>query len=97
MLDAQLQQSLAQIPDGAHKADGIIIGQTVADGILALRSNDGSNAPPIPYVFGNAREITNQHHLISRSSLNSLIGRTLRLSLWRARPVPSRPSPGFDE
>jgi hypothetical protein len=54
MLDAQLQQSLAQIPDGAHKADGIIIGQTVADGILALRSNDGSNAPPIPYVFGNA-------------------------------------------
>jgi PAP2 superfamily len=54
MLDAQLQQSLTQIPDGAHKADGIIIGQTVADGILALRSNDGSNAPPIPYVFGNA-------------------------------------------
>src|SRR5258707_284985 len=54
MLDAQLQQSLAQIPDGAHRADGIIIGQTVADGILALRSNDGSNAPPIPYVFGNA-------------------------------------------
>ena len=54
MLDAQLQRSLAQIPDGAHQADGIIIGQTVADGILALRSNDGSNAPPIPYVFGNA-------------------------------------------
>jgi hypothetical protein len=54
MLDVQLQQSLTQIPDGAHKADGIIIGQTVADGILALRSNDGSNAPPIPYVFGNA-------------------------------------------
>src|SRR5258707_3977151 len=54
MLDAQLQQSLAQIPDGAHRADGIILGQIAADGILALRSNDGSNAPPIPYVFGNA-------------------------------------------
>jgi hypothetical protein len=54
MLDAQLQQSLAQIPDGAHKADGIILGQIAADGILALRSNDGSNALPIPYVFGNA-------------------------------------------
>lgn len=54
MLDDQLQQSLAQIPDGAHKADGIIVGQIAADGILALRSNDGSNAPPIPYVFGNA-------------------------------------------
>ena len=54
MLDAELQQSLAQIPDGAHKADGIILGQIAADGILALRSNDGSNAPPIPYVFGSA-------------------------------------------
>jgi PAP2 superfamily len=54
MLDAQLQQSLAQIPDGPGKADGIIVGQTVADAILALRSNDGSNAAPIPYVFGNA-------------------------------------------
>ena len=54
MLDAQLQQSLAQIPDGTHKADGIILGQIAADGILALRSNDGSNAPPIPYVFGSA-------------------------------------------
>jgi len=54
MLDAQLQQSLAQIPEGAHKAKGISIGQTVADQVLALRSNDGSNAQSILYVFGNA-------------------------------------------
>src|SRR4029077_19652482 len=54
MLDAQLQQSLAQIPDGTAKADGIVVGQTVADGILALRSNDGSDAAPVPYVFGTA-------------------------------------------
>jgi len=53
-LDAALQQSLAQIPDGSDKAEGIRVGQTVADGILALRSNDGSNAKPIPYVFGTA-------------------------------------------
>jgi hypothetical protein len=53
-LDAQLQQSLAQIPDGNGKAEGILIGQSVADRILAARSNDGSNAPPIPYVFGTA-------------------------------------------
>src|ERR1700730_13667155 len=49
-LDAALQQSLAQIPDGNDKVEGIRIGQTVADRILALRSNDGSNAQPIPYV-----------------------------------------------
>jgi hypothetical protein len=52
-LDVQLQQSLAQIPDGAGKAEGINIGQTVADRILALRSNDGSNAQPIPFAFGH--------------------------------------------
>src|SRR5215813_3075515 len=52
-LDAQLQQALAQLPSRG-KADGISIGNTVADRILALRSNDGSNAAPIPYVFGNA-------------------------------------------
>src|SRR6201982_3948304 len=53
MLDAQLQQSLALIPEGADKTEGIAIGKTVADQILALRSNDGSNASPIPFVFTN--------------------------------------------
>src|SRR6267378_7996770 len=53
-LDAELQQSLAHIPDGNDKVEGIRIGQTVADRILALRSSDGSNAKPVPYVFGTA-------------------------------------------
>jgi hypothetical protein len=53
-LDTEQQQSLAQIPDGNDKVEGTRIGQTVADRILALRSNDGSNAPPILYVFGTA-------------------------------------------
>jgi membrane-associated phospholipid phosphatase len=52
-LDAQLQQSLAQIPN-TGKADGVSIGNSVADRILALRNNDGSNGQPVPYVFGNA-------------------------------------------
>jgi hypothetical protein len=53
-LDTQLQQSLAQIADGKGKAQGVTIGQDVADLILAARSNDGSNAPLIPFVFGTA-------------------------------------------
>src|SRR5580765_6245685 len=53
-LDTQLQQLLAQIPDGADKAEGISIGQTVANRILALRSNDGSANAPIPFIFGTA-------------------------------------------
>jgi PAP2 superfamily len=53
-LDAELQQSLAEIQDGHDKIEGLRIGQTVANRVLALRSNDGSNAQPIPYVFGTA-------------------------------------------
>jgi PAP2 superfamily protein len=53
-LDAELQQSLTPIAEGRDKGAGIRIGQAVADQLLALRSNDGSDAPPIPYVFGNA-------------------------------------------
>jgi hypothetical protein len=53
-LDAALQQSLAQIADGKGKTQGIAIGVAVADRILALRSNDGANASPIPYIFGTA-------------------------------------------
>lgn len=53
-LDAQLQELLAQIPDGADKAEGISIGQTVAERILVLRSNDGSANAPIPFIFGTA-------------------------------------------
>jgi hypothetical protein len=54
MLDTTLQQSLALVPDGAAKKDGISTGQTVAKAILSLRSNDGANQAPVPYVFGTA-------------------------------------------
>ena len=52
-LDSQLQQSLAEIPDGLDKANGIALGVSVADQILAVRSNDGS-ANQVPYTFGTA-------------------------------------------
>jgi hypothetical protein len=45
---------LAAIPEGSDKAEGIRIGQTVADRILALRSNDGSTDTPASFVFGSA-------------------------------------------
>ena len=53
-IDAQLDQSLNQIPDGADKTEGVAIGKAVADALLDLRSDDNSSAPPIPYVFGAA-------------------------------------------
>jgi hypothetical protein len=53
-LDAEYQQSLALVPNGVDKAEGIRIGQRVAAAILALRNSDGANQPPVPYVFGTA-------------------------------------------
>jgi hypothetical protein len=53
LLDGELQQSLASIHDSQDKVEGIGIGKAVALQILALRSNDGSGAPPVPFVFGS--------------------------------------------
>jgi hypothetical protein len=53
-LDQQYEQSLAQIPDGADKTSGIDVGRAVALATLTLRSDDGSAATPIPFVFGNS-------------------------------------------
>jgi membrane-associated phospholipid phosphatase len=53
-LDDELQDSLAQVAEGAPKEQGIAIGQSVASQILALRNDDGSAAQPPPFVFGNA-------------------------------------------
>jgi hypothetical protein len=53
-LDQQYDESLEQIPNGADKTAGIDVGKAVALATLALRSDDGSAAAPIPFVFGNA-------------------------------------------
>ena len=44
-LDAALATSLALIPDGPSKTDGIQVGQAVAASWLALRTGDGLEAP----------------------------------------------------
>jgi PAP2 superfamily len=49
-LDSQFEQLLAEIPDSERKTEGIHIGETVADDILAIRNHDGSGATPLPFV-----------------------------------------------
>ena len=44
-LDAAFQAALAAIPESAHKADGIVLGERVAARLLDERSGDGSAAP----------------------------------------------------
>src|SRR5262249_45998730 len=43
-LQAALAQSLAQVPNGKKKDEGVAVGDQVAAQIVALRSNDGSAA-----------------------------------------------------
>lgn len=50
-LDAQLAASLALIPDGQAKLDGIATGQAAAAAMIALHASDGS-APPKFYTPG---------------------------------------------
>jgi hypothetical protein len=53
-LDAKLTASLATIPDGKAEDDGIALGRSVADQILALRQGDGSGVVLPPYLGGTA-------------------------------------------
>ena len=50
--DALLTSELAAIANGAPKSQGIAIGADAAADMLASRANDGSAAPPTPYVPG---------------------------------------------
>jgi hypothetical protein len=52
VLDAEYAASLALIPDGPAKTNGISVGQQVAAGILLFRANDGRDAI-VPYVPGS--------------------------------------------
>jgi hypothetical protein len=53
-LDTQLEQSLASVADEAAKAEGVPVGQMVANRILEARGQDGANAPQVPFIFGTA-------------------------------------------
>jgi hypothetical protein len=44
-LDTWLSDSLAPIPDGQSKTDGVSVGRAAAQGIIAIRTNDGRDGP----------------------------------------------------
>ncbi|MBD2069041.1 phosphatase PAP2 family protein [Leptolyngbya sp. FACHB-671] len=53
ILNQQLTMSLAEIANGAAETNGIALGRSVADAVLAARRNDGS-AVPSSYIPGTA-------------------------------------------
>jgi hypothetical protein len=50
VFDAKLAASLAPITDGKAEDDGVALGRSVADQILALRQDDGANVVLPPYL-----------------------------------------------
>jgi PAP2 superfamily len=52
VLDAEYAASLALIPDGPAKTNGISVGQQVASAVLLFRANDGRDAV-VPYTPGS--------------------------------------------
>jgi hypothetical protein len=56
IIDAALANSLARIPDGPAKVDGLRLGQEVAERLFALRKDDGSAAQQ-SYSFGSGAGI----------------------------------------
>jgi hypothetical protein len=52
-LDTELDQALAEIPDGPDKTAGADVGRAIAAALLALRADDGSRATPPPFQFIN--------------------------------------------
>lgn len=52
-LDGQLDQALAEIPDGIDKVAGVGVGRATAAALLAFRVDDGSTTTPPPFVFTN--------------------------------------------
>jgi hypothetical protein len=50
ILDPAFMASLATIPDGQPKTDGIAVGEKVAGDLITLRAGDGFRAPVPPYT-----------------------------------------------
>jgi hypothetical protein len=53
-LDADYAAELSQVPDGDPKNEGIRVGEAVAEVLLAIRANDGSNVTATPFTPGSA-------------------------------------------
>ncbi len=53
-IDAEYTSELAKVPNGPAKDQGVRLGDQVATDLLAIRTTDGSNLTPPPFVPGTA-------------------------------------------
>jgi PAP2 superfamily protein len=93
-LDAAREQSLATIPNGAARADGIAVGIAAADAIIALRATDGVDVP-VSYTPGSEpgeyRPTPPDHSPAFRPGL----GQVATFVIRNGRQFRSAPPPGL--
>ena len=65
-IDAQYAAELAKVEDGPAKDKGVRVGELVANDLLAIRANDGSNVTPPPFVAGTIPATTGRRRPTSR-------------------------------
>jgi hypothetical protein len=51
-IDAKYASTLAALPGGRARAEGVIVGRLAAAVVLRSRAHDGSDAPPVPFTPG---------------------------------------------
>jgi hypothetical protein len=51
-LASEFASSLAQVPNGYHKSEGVRVGEGIANALLALRADDGSTNPQPVFIPG---------------------------------------------
>jgi len=92
-LDADLAASLASVAEGESKAKGIDLGRKAAAGIIALRANDGSNAPESyrPYTTAGVYVPTTMPASLTVGGVTPWVMKTG--SQFRPAPPPALNSP----
>ena len=91
-LDAQRASSLAAIPDGQAKNDGIAVGEAAANAILALRTDDGSNRV-VPYTPGTKPGDWQPTPPVFAPPFGSNIGKVDTFGIENGRQFRSSPPP----
>ena len=86
-LDTDYASSLAQIPDGKAKRNGIAFGIRAADNLIALRAHDGRDAADLLHPATGARCLATH---AARIRVDARSVARLRDAVAREEPVPVR-------
>ena len=94
-LDAARAGSLASIPDGQAKTNGIAVGEAAAAAMIAARANDGAGAPAVlPAGFVGARPMAINAGLFCGGRHHVAVAECDSIRRPELEPVPLRSAAG---